>query len=159
MATSIRPARLTDGDSIAQLALQLGYDVPAAGLEPRLAHILSRADQQFLVADVDGRVVGWLHAAVFEFVETDAFVVIAGLVVDREHRRKGIGRMLMAEAEGWARGEGYSIVRLWSSASRAAAHRFYEELGYTKIKTQFAFAKSLNDRDADLGRFVPHVES
>ena len=67
--------------------------------------------------------------------------------------------MLMDEAERWAREQGCSIVRLWSSAARISSHRFYEELGYTNIKTQYTFIKSIDTRrQEDLKRFVPRVE-
>jgi GNAT superfamily N-acetyltransferase len=85
------------------------------------------------------------------------FVVIAGLVVDRGRRQQGIGRLLMAEAERWAREQGCSIVRLWSSKGRADAHAFYRRLGYADVKTQHAFAKSL-DGDGQLQGLVPNLE-
>ena len=121
--------------------------------------MLARPEQQLLVAEVDGRAAGWLHAVVFEDVEAEPFVVIGGLVVDASCRRKGIGRMLMAQAEDWAREQGCSMVRLWSSATRTASHRFYEQMGYTNIKTQYSFAKSLQPAGHDeLNRLVPRVE-
>jgi GNAT superfamily N-acetyltransferase len=155
----IRVARVSDASSIAALTVQLGYEVAAPSLEARLARILSRSDQQFLVAERDGLLVGWVHALIAEYVESDPFVVIGGLVVDRRHRRQGIGRLLMAEAEGWARTKGCSIVRLWSSVVRTDAHRFYEGLGYTKIKTQHSFLKAIEPAGRDaLRRFVPIIE-
>jgi GNAT superfamily N-acetyltransferase len=157
MAISIRLARTSDAKDIARLATQLGYDVKASMVAARLSRMLARPDQQFFVADDDGRVVGWLHAAVAEFIEVEAFVVIGGLVVDEHYRRKGLGRLLMRRAEDWARTNGCSVVRLWSSVSRTAAHAFYQDLGYTKIKTQHSFAKSLDPADDDLKRFIPRV--
>ena len=160
MSISIRTALNSDADAVASLTAQLGYDVATPGLRERLAHILERTDQRFLIAEEGGQPVGWLHAAVAEFVEADPFVVIAGLVVDMNCRGRGIGRVLMHHAEQWAREQRCSIVRLWSSAGRVSAHRFYEHLGYTHIKTQHAFAKSL---DADPGesveRLVPRIDA
>ena len=156
---SIRPARLPDASDVARLTTQLGYDLAESIAADRLSRILRRQDQQFLVAEVDAHVVGWVHAAVAEFVEVEPFVTIAGLIVEREHRRQGIGRMLMAEAEAWAKARGCSIVRLWSSAARTAAHRFYEQLGYANVKTQYSFVKSLNgDRRKDWSEFVPRIQ-
>jgi GNAT superfamily N-acetyltransferase len=79
-------------------------------------------------------------------------------VVERAHRRKGIGRLLMYEAEEWARLQGCSVVRLWSSSARTASHLFYEQLGYTNIKTQYSFIKSLKAGGQDLRTFVPRVD-
>ena len=160
MPISIRTGRDSDADAVTSLTAQLGYDVAPSGVSERLAHILERTDQRFLIAEEGGQPVGWLHAAVAEFVEADPFVVIAGLVVDRNWRGKGIGRMLMHHAEQWAREQRCSIVRLWSSAGRVSAHRFYEHLGYTHIKTQHAFAKSLeSDPGKAVERLVPRIDA
>jgi GNAT superfamily N-acetyltransferase len=156
---SVRPARMSDADDVARLTVELGYDTDTASIARRLSHLLSRPDQQFFVADSAGRVVGWVHVLISEYVELDPFVVIGGLVVDRAYRRKGIGRLLMQHAEEWAKENGCSIVRLWSTISRTGAHEFYEELGYAKVKTQHSFVKSLDESGSDgLRRFVPRVD-
>lgn len=154
---AIRVAVSSDAQDIAQLTAQLGYDVTASSVTERLSRILSRQDQHFLIAEVDGHLVGWLHAATSEYVESGAFVVIGGLVVDSNHRRTGIGRALMKHGEEWAKKQGCSVVRLWSSAARTASHQFYERLGYRNIKTQYSFLKSLDAARDDVGRFVPRV--
>ena len=83
---TIRPARSSDADAIAALTKQLGYDVEASAVADRLTRILTRHDQHFLMAEHDGRSVGWIHMVISEYVESGAFVVIGGLVVDRDHR-------------------------------------------------------------------------
>jgi GNAT superfamily N-acetyltransferase len=159
-AVTIRVARSSDAVAIARLTTQLGYDLTESAAADRLSRILLRSDQQFLVADLDGRSVGWVHVVLAEYVDAEAFVVIGGLVVDRDHRRLGIGRALMGRAEVWAKERGCSMVRLSSSATRDAAHRFYESLGYTNIKTQYAFVKPLDSAAAARVRtFVPRVDS
>jgi len=51
------------------------------------------------------------------------------------------------------------MVRLCSSAKRNVAHRFYEDLGYTNIKTQYSFIKQLDAAAAARVRtFVPRVD-
>jgi GNAT superfamily N-acetyltransferase len=156
---TIRLARASDASDIARLTEQLGYEVEASTVAARLSRILARSDHQFLVAQLDGHTVGWLHAALAEYVESDAFVVIAGLVVDSRHRGRGIGAGLMAHAEEWAKTQGLSIVRVWSSTGRTRAHRFYQKPGYSLIKTQYSFVKALDAAvQEDLKRFVPRVE-
>ena len=156
---TIRAARASDAAEIAHLTTQLGYDLTDADAADRLSRILLREDQQFFVADVNGRAVGWVHVAVAEYVDAEAFAIIAGLVVDRNHRREGIGRALVDRAETWARDQGCSIVRLTSSATRDTAHRFYENLGYANIKTQYSFIKPLDPAAAARVRtFVPRVD-
>jgi GNAT superfamily N-acetyltransferase len=157
-AVTIRPAGASDAGAIATLTKQLGYDADAAAVADRLSRLLVRSDQQFLVADDGGRPVGWIHMLIAEFVELDAFVVVGGLVVDREYRNQGIGRRLLAQAEEWAVQQGCAVVRLWSSATRSEAHEFYRRVGYTNVKTQYSFAKSVGAAGPDaLRAFVPDV--
>lgn len=157
---TIRSARLSDADAVSALTAQLGYTADPTQVGARLGRILARSDHLFLVADADGRaIVGWIHATRVEYIEADPFVVIGGLVVDRMHRSQGIGRMLLEHVERWAAENGCSIVRLWSSAARTGAHRFYEAVGYTKIKTQYSFAKSLDAAGPEaFASFVPRVD-
>lgn len=157
-AVTVRTAWLSDSREIARLTSQLGYEVPASVVTARLERMLARSDQRFLVAQVGTRIAGWVHVAIAEYVETGLFAVIGGLVVDRDRRRSGIGRLLMREAEAWARESGCPVVRLSSSVPRVASHRFYERIGYTNIKAQYAFAKALDpDARIDWASFVPHV--
>ena len=160
MAVSVRLARISDASAVASLTGQLGYDVESAALAGRLSKLLERPDQHVVIAELEGQPVGWVHAAIWEDIESEPFVVIGGLVVDRNHRGQGVGRVLMQQAEKWALEQGCSIVRVWSSSVRVDAHRFYQRLGYRHIKTQHSFAKSLNPaRQDDVNRFVPRVKS
>lgn len=155
---SVRIARLDDVDRITELTGQLGYDVETAAVRERLARMLQRQDHRFLVAELDGRVVGWLHAVVSDYIETGPFVVVAGLVVDKSVRQGGIGRSLMSAAEQWAVEQGCQVVRLWSSAARTKAHRFYERLGYAHVKTQYSFVKSVDPSGRhDFAGFIPRI--
>jgi GNAT superfamily N-acetyltransferase len=151
---------MADASAIAQLTSELGYDLTEGQATDRLSRILLRNDHQCFVADRDGRAVGWVHGVYAEHVDAEPFVMIGGLVVDRNLRRTGIGRALMDHAEAWARERGCSMVRLSSSAPRSAAHRFYEALGYTNIKTQFSFIKPLDRAAAGRVRaFIPRVDA
>ena len=159
-SVTIRVGRRSDAGEIAQLTTQLGYDLTEGDAAARLSRILPRDDQRFLVADFDGRAVGWVHIVLVEYVDAEAFALIGGLVVDKVHRGSGIGRALMNGAENWARERGVSMVRLSSTVARTAAHGFYENLGYTKIKTQHSFIKPLDEAAAArVSTFVPRVES
>ena len=109
---TIRSARPSDAEAIAELTKQLGYFAEPAAVVSRLSRLLARSDQELLVADHGGRAIGWIHMVVTEYIESDAFVVIGGLVVDREYRMQGIGRRLLTCAEEWAAQHGCALVRL-----------------------------------------------
>lgn len=159
MSASIKVAVAADAGEIAELGNQLGYHLGTPETADRIRRILSRDDQRVFVAEVNRVLVGWAHAIFAEYFESEAFVLIGGLVVDKNHRRQGIAGMLMASAEQWARERGCVIIRLSSSSTRTGAHRFYERIGYEHIKTQYAFIKALDTApQKDNGRFVPKVE-
>lgn len=158
MPVSIRPATLADAAAVATLTSHLGYDVATGDVTDRLTRALAREDQRLLIAEKDGRPAGWIHVGVADYIETGPSGVINGLVVARGARSQGIGRLLLAQAEAWARERGLTTIRLWSTVSRERAHAFYERHGYQKVKTQYAFAKALGDGSPPLTRFSPRVE-
>lgn len=156
---TIRPATPGDAGAVARLMSQLGYELLPDDARTRLARIVSKPDHHFLVAELDGTAVGWIHASLSEHIDAETCVLIEGLVVDREHRRRGIGASLLQHAEEWGRSHGCSFVRLRSTSTRTKAHTFYKDLGYTIVKTQFSFVKPLNERgQSALGRLVPNVQ-
>ena len=55
---SVRRALISDADDVARLTVELGYDADAESIARRLSRLLSRTDQEFFVADHEGRVVG-----------------------------------------------------------------------------------------------------
>ena len=157
---STRPARIADAPEIATLTVQLGYDATVDQVTERLERLLARRDMCVFVAEEAGRVVGWVHVQIAEYVESEPLAVIGGLVVDRTRRRRGIGAALMADAEAWARSRGCGLMRLWSTTTRAPAHRFYASLGYTHVKTQYSFVKVLDSGAAAAAqRLVPRVDT
>jgi GNAT superfamily N-acetyltransferase len=148
----------TNAGEISRLTGHLGYEVSPADVSARLSRMLGREDQQFLVAELNGRPVGWIHVGVAEYIETGAFAAVNGLVVDRDVRSRGVGQLLLERAEEWARDRDVPLIRLWSTTSREGAHRFYERQGYMKIKTQYAFVKSLRPGQNDFGSLIPRVK-
>jgi len=74
------------------------------------------------------------------------FAELGGLVVDEARRGSGNGRALLAKAEGWAAENGCAMLRVRSNVQRAAAHQFYERMGYAVTKSQFVLEKQLSER-------------
>ncbi|WP_195575823.1 GNAT family N-acetyltransferase [Paenibacillus sp. 1001270B_150601_E10] len=60
------------------------------------------------------------------------FMVIENVIVSKHHHRKGVGQLLMNELERIANEHRCGYMILVSSGHRTAAHRFYENLGYTE---------------------------
>jgi len=140
----VRSAVAADAERIAVLAGQLGYPSTAETVLRQLPRIQAAPDQAVFIAEApDGLIVGWLHVHAHHFVANDPRAEVGGLVVDENSRNAGIGRLLMEQAEQWARVKGYREMVLRSNVIRERAHKFYESLGYTVTKTQKHFCKNL----------------
>lgn len=92
----------------------------------------------------DGGLVGWVHVMRTAVPEIEPFAEIGGLVVDSEHRSQGIGKALLDLAEGWARENNLTSLCVRSNVIRSRAHQFYEQAGYSIIKSQHVFEKKLD---------------
>jgi GNAT superfamily N-acetyltransferase len=140
----LRAARAEDSVALARLSTQLGYPVSGEEISVRLANALRDPSSAVVVAETPtGDVVGFVHLLHQFLVESDPRVEIGALVVDESHRGVGVGQLLMARAEQWARERGCKCVNLRSNVIRAGAHAFYERIGYRHYKTQKAFRKDL----------------
>ncbi len=137
----IRPATLDDTESIAGLSGQLGYPTSPEQMRERLAILLPKKDQQLFAAEWDGKIVGWLHAAKIERVESDPFAEIYGLIVKDTERGQGIGPLLLRAADSWAASQGLGKVRVRCNVVRERTHRFYEREGFVVNKAQKVFDK------------------
>ena len=147
MALTIRPARADDACSIGNLAQQFAgylrslgdttdfkltaeaYLRDGFGAQPAFAG---------LVAEVDGRVIGYL---LYHFgYDSDGAAPnlhIADLYVDTEARKRGAGRALMTAAAGIGRERGAREM-IWSVYhANQLATAFYEKLGAQRIADVF----------------------
>lgn len=136
MPIQIRQAGMSDSISLARLCNQLGYPISVQDLAGNMRIILCDSEQQLWVADLNGRVEGWLHAAIRFTMEAPPYAEIMGLIVDENHRGKGIGKILTESAIHWARARGVHKLRVKTNTIRKDAHQFYEKLGFTQTKEQ-----------------------
>jgi GNAT superfamily N-acetyltransferase len=141
---TIREAVFADAARIADLATQLGYPSTMEQALVRLRTLPQDGSHAVYVAQNEmDAVVGWVHVYEHLPVCHDRVAEVAGLVVDASCRGTGVGKRLMEVVENWAHTKGLNTVVLRSNVIREPAHKFYEKLGYTRIKTQHAFRKAL----------------
>jgi GNAT superfamily N-acetyltransferase len=130
MGLTVRDAQAADAEPIAGLLAQLGYPTQASAVEARLENLAIVGDRVVL-AELDGGAVGLAHLQVTPAIEHQRPVArIAALVVDEQHRGRGIGRALVDELETEARQRGCGLLFLTTSERRDDAHAFYEQLGF-----------------------------
>ena len=157
---AIRRATLDDIDRLAELCSQLGYPLSAPYLLPRLVEIgHNEANDVYVAVEPAGRVIGWLQVYVRQLLMVERHAEMGGLVVDRDYRGRGIGRLLVDWAESWARDHGCRSLYLRSNVQREEAHRFYERLGYQLVKVQHAYWKSVVGQEGATGNWVSEPEA
>ncbi|QCR34390.1 GNAT family N-acetyltransferase [Lysinibacillus sp. SGAir0095] len=122
----------------------LGYPTSQEQMKTRFNNMEAARNHHTLVADDEGKVVGMIgfHTGVL-YSEDGIYARIIALVVDANYRNKGIGKLLLSEAENYARNLGATGIGLNSGnrAERVHAHQFYKNMGYVAKST--GFAKSL----------------
>ena len=130
--------RALDADADAVVALVERF---ATSFQPRREafdriwpQLLARGDALLLVAEEQGRIVGYLlgfeHLALFA---NGPVAWVEELMVDHASRGRGCGRQLLSEFERWARSRQAQLIAL---ATRRAAG-FYQALGYEESATYF----------------------
>jgi GNAT superfamily N-acetyltransferase len=140
---TVRNAQIQDAEAISLLSGQLGYPTSNLLIRDRLGVILLNADNCVFVAAEDEKVVGWIHGFYSLRVESEFFVEIAGLVVDENHRRKGIGKILIDEVINWAKSKNCESIRVRCNVKRTASHHFYKEIGFNLDKEQKVFDQKI----------------
>jgi GNAT superfamily N-acetyltransferase len=124
----IRPAAAADAGAVAALLTELGYPSEATAIEGRLRAL----DGDVLLAEVDGAPVGVAAVARVHALHDPApWMRITTLVVGEAYRNGGAGAALVQACESAARAAGCTRIEVTSNVRRGAAHRFYEQLGYT----------------------------
>lgn len=140
----IRNAESRDVNDLAKICTDdLGYNCEASLVERGLSMLNSSTEQVF-VAEINNRVVGFIHIELYNLIYCEPAANILGLAVASDYQRQGIGKALMAKAEEWAKLNNATFVRLNSAVKRKEAHKFYRSLGYDNEKEQIRFMKMID---------------
>lgn len=141
---AVRRCDVTDAAALQHLSREaMGYDFPLSDTTAKLTKLLNDSTNLILVAELNGEVVGYIHAVDYDLLYAPHYKNIMGIAVLPEYRRQGIGKELLSAVEKWAGETGASAVRLCSGEERTDAHEFYKSLGYVNNKKQLNFSKQL----------------
>lgn len=139
----IRFATLDDAPDIAQLTMQLGYNISLETAKKRLTYLIGSTDHAVFISETkDGSISGWAHIFIKRLIELE-YAEIGGIVVQKNTRRSGVGLKLMQACEDWATTNEIVEVRLRSGEQRAEAHTFYLNLRYEHVRNQKVFIKKV----------------
>jgi len=127
---TLRPANDGDAERIASLFTDEGYPSGPSDIVERLERFASE-HSRVIVADNGGEVLGFVAIhALPRFEHSDRVLRVMALVVDAGVRERGVGRMLMEEAERIGREVGAAFAEVTAGHHRPDARRLYEDLGY-----------------------------
>ncbi len=139
---TVREACECDAESIHLLnELEMKYEYSLERTKLKIQKILSLPTDRIFVAEVDGKVAGYVHANDYDVLYFPHMKNIMGIAVGSEYKRHGVGRALLEAVEKWARETGALGIRLVSGSSRIEAHKFYSSCGFECGKTQLNFKK------------------
>ncbi len=134
----IRDAKPSDAPRLVELIGELGQDIAEEAVRKNLSR-LKKAGELPLVATLDKRVVGLIGRHIMVTVHRPNPVGrIPVLVVAKEARGRGIGRMLVESVEQWCRDQGCELIEVTSNDRLAEAHAFYRHMGYERTSIRFA---------------------
>ena len=144
----IRNIKIEDAEAIQRICnISLGYSVSIETAMRQIQKLSEDVNHHYIYVYEDEelqKVVGFMHAEVYESLYSYAGLNILGLAVLPEFQGKGIGKELMNHLELKAKDDSVTFIRLNSADYRVEAHKFYESIGYVCDKTQKRFIKKLD---------------
>ena len=117
-----------------------------AGYASFLGTQLEDPDVAVLVADDDGDVIGYAYAAVegYDYMALRGPAgVLHDVIVDPEHRRRGVGRLLLDAALAYLKSRGAPRVVLSTAEQNEPAQRLFGSAGFRR--TMIEMTRELDD--------------
>jgi ribosomal protein S18 acetylase RimI-like enzyme len=145
----VRKAGLEDIESIQAMLSQIDRyhsDLlpavfrPVEGARPDdlIESLIREEGSDCFLAMVGAEVVGFLDIKELATPDFPLFIpskyaLIDNMVVDEDHRGRGIGRLLMERAKAWAGGKGLDRIQLTVWSENESAIRFYRGQGFRTV--------------------------
>ena len=143
----LRNITIFDAQEIQSISnFELGYDVNLDIVKKQIRRLTNDNKHNIIIGfenEQTRKIVGFVHAELYESLYMDTGLNILGLAVDSNFQGQGIGKKLMSAIEDYALKNNISFIRLNSNVRRVEAHKFYESIGYICDKTQKRLIKKL----------------
>ncbi|HTI15826.1 MAG TPA: GNAT family N-acetyltransferase [Dictyobacter sp.] len=100
---------------------------------------LNTSDELLLIAESHaGKRLGFIHAThTLDVFTNEPQGYISTLAVVKEVEGRSIGQILMAQAEQWAKQQGFRLLALDTFATNTRARTFYQQMGYAEETIKF----------------------
>lgn len=129
----IRELLITDLPALAELYFQFWEEESDISQMEKQFEIIKKDNRHILlVYEENGKVIGTVMGVVCRelYGTCRPFLVVENFIVDKNHRRKGIGKLLMNELERKARERNCTQMILVTEKDRADACGFYLSYGF-----------------------------
>lgn len=134
----LRSASLMDADDVAVLLSALGYPCERDDASDRIHAIIANDRQALVLARHDGAVCGLIALDFMYYLPLGTTTCrITAMVVTPEAQGRGLGKLLLREAERRARSGGAARLEITSGSQRTDAHAFYRACGYSDGTVRF----------------------
>ena len=114
-----------------EYGLDRTFEVKVAEIVVETMRNFDRERESAWIAEYQGRPVG----SVFVVAKDDETAKLRMLIVEREARGQGVGRILTAAAIGFAREAGYKRMVLWTMGMLSAARTIYTKAGFKLVES------------------------
>ena len=145
---TVRPYRDTDWAAWLRMSVALFPEHAAAELAAGMAESRRRTDLEVFVAERDdGTLAGFVEVGTRPYADgcdTSPVGYLEAWYVDPDMRREGVGRALVAAAEAWARGRGYSEMASDARLDNTVSHAAHRRAGYEVVDRVVQFRKDLS---------------
>ncbi len=143
----IRELMYHDAEQI--LALNIMTEMGCSDLETTTAtlyRLLQKIEEHHILGyEMDGKLVGYIHAQVYEMLYSpNVLLNVIAVAIHEDYQGNGIGKKLIQAIEDRAVELGFDGIRINSGNNREKAHGFYERLGYVSNRDQKRFIKIFN---------------
>lgn len=128
--TEMKPGYLA---SINNLLLQLSDSIHTI-TEEELNTLLSSSQSHLYVLESDGQIIGMTTLCLYQ-CPTGWKAWIEDVIVDRNFRGKGYGKLMVRKAMEECKNRGNVTLMLTSRPSRIVANQLYQSLGFEKRET------------------------
>jgi predicted N-acetyltransferase YhbS len=147
---SIRPLRPSDIANVMQLHRELGWNpafrADGSTLKQRLEALITEENALLLVAELNGKVVGYIHGEIVTYLLfAGREMLVSELFVMESTRGRGVGKALLSAIESEAVNQKCFRISVLNSRERESYKRgFYPSLGYEERPHTANFTKRLD---------------
>ena len=135
----IRNVGIDDMEDLAKLYFQFwNEESDVEKMRAKFMRLQDNGAYIILCAVEENQVIGSVMGIVCDelYGECEPFLVVENMIVDNQHYKKGVGKMLFAELEKQAIAKGCAQVILVTDEDRKGAQKFYESLGFPPNKNK-----------------------